>query len=124
MVGLVLVAHSAGLAVETAALARSVAGEDTPIAAAGGAAAGGLGTSVDVIEKALRTVEQGDGVVVIADLGSSVLSARLLEEPGRVVLADAPFVEGAIAAAVAAGGGAALADVLAAAEEARTFRKL
>ncbi|MFD2353290.1 hypothetical protein ACFSTC_34325 [Nonomuraea ferruginea] len=63
-------------------------------------------------------------MLLIPDLGSSVLTARLLEEPGRVVLADVPFVEGAIAAAVAAGGGAALAGVLAAAEEARTHRKL
>ncbi|MFI9847644.1 hypothetical protein ACIHFD_62265 [Nonomuraea sp. NPDC051941] len=58
------------------------------------------------------------------DLGSSVLTARLVEEPGRVVVADVPLVEGAIAAAVTAGTGASLADVLATAEESRTFRKL
>jgi dihydroxyacetone kinase DhaKLM complex PTS-EIIA-like component DhaM len=73
---------------------------------------------------AVRDVDQGDGVLLVPDLGSSVLTARLVAEPGRVVVADAPFVEGAIAAAVAAGAGASLAEVLAAAEEARTFRKL
>ncbi|WP_043638978.1 PTS-dependent dihydroxyacetone kinase phosphotransferase subunit DhaM [Nonomuraea candida] len=124
MVGVVLVSHSAGLAAETVALARGIAGEDVPVAAAGGTWEGGLGTSVDVIEAAVRGVDQGDGVVLIPDLGSSVLTARLLEDAGRVVVADVPFVEGAIAAAVTAGAGSPLAEVLAAAEEARTYRKL
>ena len=124
MVGIVLVAHSAGLAVETAALVRGIAGADAPVAAAGGTEDGGLGTSLDLIEKALAAVDRGDGVVLVPDLGSSVLTARLLEEPGRVVVADVPFVEGAIAAAVTASAGAPLAAVLAAAEEARAFRKL
>lgn len=124
MVGVVLVSHSAGLAAEAAALARGIAGADAPIAAAGGTRDGGLGTSVDLIEAAVRSVDRGHGVLLIPDLGSSVLTARLLEEAGRLVVADVPFVEGAIAAAVAAGAGAALADVLAAAEDARTFRKL
>lgn len=123
MVGIVLVSHSAGLAVEAAALARGIAGDEARVAAAGGTEDGGLGTSVDLIEAAIAAVDQGDGVLLIPDLGSSVLTARLLEEPGRVVLADVPFVEGAIAAAVTAGAGAPLADVLTAAEEARTFRK-
>ncbi|MFG1702020.1 PTS-dependent dihydroxyacetone kinase phosphotransferase subunit DhaM [Nonomuraea sp. M3C6] len=124
MVGLVLVSHSAGLAAEAAALARGIAGADTPVAPAGGTQDGGLGTSLDLIEAAVRAVDQGDGVVIVPDLGSSVLTARLVEEDGRVVVADVPFVEGAIAAAVAAGAGVPLADVLAAAEEARTYRKL
>ncbi|MEV0619832.1 phosphoenolpyruvate--protein phosphotransferase [Nonomuraea sp. NPDC050404] len=124
MVGLVLVSHSAALAAEAVALVRGIAGEEAPVAAAGGTLDGGLGTSVDLIEAAVRGVDQGDGVVLIPDLGSSVLTARLLEDDGRVVVADVPFVEGAIAAAVVAGAGAPLADVLAAAEEARTYRKL
>ncbi|MER7426217.1 dihydroxyacetone kinase phosphoryl donor subunit DhaM [Nonomuraea rubra] len=124
MVGVVLVSHSAGLADETVALVRGIAGEDAPLAAAGGTVDGGLGTSLDLIEAAVRSVDSGFGVVIIPDLGSSVLTARLLEEDGRVVVADVPFVEGAVAAAVAAGTGASLADVLEAAEEARAFRKL
>ncbi|MEU8249136.1 phosphoenolpyruvate--protein phosphotransferase [Nonomuraea sp. NPDC048916] len=124
MVGIVLVAHSAGLAAETAALARGIAGAEAPVAAAGGTEDGGLGTSVDLIERALASVDQGDGLVLIPDLGSSVLTARLLAEPGRVELADVPFVEGAIAAAVSAAAGAPLADVLAAAADAWTYRKV
>lgn len=122
-VGVVLVSHSAGLAAEAAALARGIAGAGAAVAGAGGTEDGGLGTSIDLISSAIALVDEGDGVVLIADLGSSVLTARLLEEPGSVVLADVPFVEGAIAAAVTAAAGAPLADVLAAAEEARTFRK-
>lgn len=124
MVGLVLVSHSAGLAAEAVALVRGIAGDEPPVAAAGGTDDGRLGTSLDLIEAAVRAVDQGDGVILVPDLGSSVLTARLVEEPGRVVVADVPFVEGAIAAAVTAGTGAPLADVLAAAEESRTFRKL
>ncbi|MEO3884739.1 phosphoenolpyruvate--protein phosphotransferase [Nonomuraea sp. B5E05] len=124
MVGLVLVSHSAGLAAEAVALAKGIAGAGVPVAGAGGTEDGGLGTSVDLVEEAVRGVDQGDGVVLIPDLGSSVLTARLLEEDGRIVVADVPFVEGAIAAAVAAGADAPLADVLASAEESRTFRKL
>lgn len=123
MVGVVLVSHSAGLAAEAAGLALGIAGPGVPVAAAGGDADGGLGTSVELIEAAIAAVDQGDGVVLVPDLGSSVLTARLLEEPGRVVLADVPFVEGAIAAAVTSGGGATLEQVLAAAGEAWSFRK-
>jgi PTS hybrid protein len=43
---------------------------------------------------------------------------------GPVEVADAPFVEGAVAAAVTAAAGAPLAAVRAAAEEARHARKL
>ncbi|MDF2710083.1 dihydroxyacetone kinase phosphoryl donor subunit DhaM [Nonomuraea muscovyensis] len=124
MVGIVLVSHSAGLAAETVALARSIAGADVPLAAAGGTEDGGVGTSLDLVERAIRAADQGDGVLLIADLGSSVLTARLVTEPGRIVLADVPFVEGTIAAAVTAGAGAPLEQVLAAADEARGFRKL
>ncbi|MER7363658.1 dihydroxyacetone kinase phosphoryl donor subunit DhaM [Nonomuraea wenchangensis] len=124
MVGVVVVSHSAGLAREVVALVRGIAGEEVPVAAAGGTEDGGLGTSLDLVEAAVREVDQGDGVLLVPDLGSSVLTARLLEEPGRIVVADVPFVEGAIAAAVMAGTGMPLPDVLAAADEARTVRKM
>ncbi|GLW22461.1 dihydroxyacetone kinase phosphoryl donor subunit DhaM [Microbispora triticiradicis] len=124
MVGIVLISHSGGLAAETAALARQIGGAKVPLAAAGGTEDGGLGTSPDRVSAAVEEVDQGDGVVLIPDLGSSVLTARLLESPGQVVIADVPFVEGAVSAVVAAGGGASLDGVLAAAEEAWHFRKL
>jgi dihydroxyacetone kinase phosphotransfer subunit len=124
MVGIVLISHSKGLAAEVAALARQIGGAQVLIAAAGGTEDGSLGTSSDLVIAAIKEVDRGEGVVLIPDLGSSVLTARLLEDPGSVVIADVPFVEGAISAAVAAGGGASLDGVIAAAEEARDVRKL
>ncbi|MEV0968428.1 dihydroxyacetone kinase phosphoryl donor subunit DhaM [Microtetraspora glauca] len=124
MVGIVLISHSDGLAAEAAELARRICGTDVPVAAAGGTDDGGIGTSLDKVAAAIDKVDQGDGVILIPDLGSSVLTARLLEAPGAVVIADVPFVEGAISAAVAAGCGTPLDGVLAAAEEARTIRKM
>jgi dihydroxyacetone kinase phosphotransfer subunit len=130
MVGIVLISHSRGLAEGAAELAGQIAG-GARIRAAGGSADGGLGTSTDLIATAIAEADQGDGVVLIPDLGSSVLSARslladLAEEPDppRLVLADAPFVEGAVAAAVAASGGLDLDAVAEAAQEARDVRKL
>lgn len=124
MVGIVLISHSKGLAAEVAALAKQIGGAHVPLAAAGGTEDGSLGTSSDLVIAAIKDVDQGEGVVLIPDLGSSVLTARLLEEPGSVVIADVPFVEGAISAAVAAGSGLSLDGVIAAAEEARDVRKL
>lgn len=94
---------------------------------AAGTEDGGLGTSYELIARAVVAADSGAGAVVLPDLGSSVLTARtVLEDEPRpgVVLVDAPFVEGAVAAAVTASTGAALAEVVAAAEEARGFRKL
>jgi phosphoenolpyruvate---glycerone phosphotransferase subunit DhaM len=100
------------------------------VAAAGGTDDGGLGTSAAKVERAVRLADGGAGVLVLADLGSSVLTVRaLLEEPGAlpgatVILADAPFVEGAVAATVTAAAGADLTAVAKAAEEAWHARKL
>lgn len=128
-VGIVLVSHSALLAEGAAELARQLSGDDVPVESAGGLPDGGIGTSIELIEQAVRAADRGAGVVVLADLGSAVLTVRLLLDdvdtlPDTVVLADAPFVEGAVSAAVAASSGATAEAVRAAAEEARDFRKL
>jgi PTS hybrid protein len=128
MVGIVVVSHSAGLAAGLAELAAQMAGPEVAIEPAGGRADGGLGTDVALVRDAIsRAARDGAGVVVLADLGSAVLSVRevLREEPdGRVEFADAPVVEGAVQAAVIASTGAELGDVLRAAEEARGVCKL
>ena len=128
-VGLVIVSHSAAIATGLAELVAQVAGPDVPIVTAGGGAEGTLGTDGGRVLDALRTVD-GAGAVVLADLGSSLLSvkAALAElsprDAARIVLADAPLVEGAIAAGVTASTGASLPEVAAAAEEARGVPKL
>ncbi|NQX17727.1 dihydroxyacetone kinase phosphoryl donor subunit DhaM [Rathayibacter sp. VKM Ac-2857] len=123
-VGLVLVSHSARLAEGLVELAAQMA-PDVALIAAGGTDDGGIGTSFERITAALAEADSGDGAVVLCDLGSAIMTAETAveflddEARERVRIADAPLVEGAVAAAVAAGTGAALADVLAAAESAR-----
>ncbi len=126
LVGIVLVSHSAELARGLAALAGQVAGPDVRVEAAGGGPDAGLGTSADLVERAIARADRGAGVVVLADLGSAVLTVRSVLEhcDGRVRLADAPLVEGAVAAAVIAAAGQPLDEVLRSAEEARGARKL
>jgi PTS hybrid protein len=130
MVGIVLISHSSGLAEGVAELAGQIAG-GARVVPAGGTDDGRLGTSTERITEAIAAADTGDGVLLIPDLGSSVLSALSLladldpEQDGKQVrLADAPFVEGAVAAAVAASSGLDLAAVAQAAVEARDARKL
>jgi PTS hybrid protein len=129
-VGIVLVSHSASLAEGTAELAGQVGGGAVTIATAGGTDDGRLGTSIDKVESAIRRADTGAGVVILPDLGSSVLTVRTLladepdDLPGPLEVADAPFVEGAVAAAVTAAAGGSLKAVLDAAQEARHARKL
>ena len=125
MVGLVLVSHSAKLASGLVELIAQLAPDVTVVTAAG-TEDGRIGTSPDAVAAALGSADSGDGVVVIPDLGSAVLSVRVALEDApteKAVLVDAPFVEGAVSAAVTAGTGATLDEVVAAAEEAREIPK-
>jgi phosphoenolpyruvate---glycerone phosphotransferase subunit DhaM len=128
-VGIVLVSHSAALAEGAAELAAQVSGGTVAIIPAGGTDDGRLGTSAAKVRRAVKLADSGAGVVILPDLGSAVLTVRALageadDLPAPVELADGPFVEGAVAATVAAAGGADIKAVLAAAEEARHARKL
>src|SRR3984893_18629820 len=125
VVGIVLVSHSVELARGLAQLAGQVAGGEARVVPAGGL--GDLwGTSSEVVEAAIAEADQGDGVVILADLGSSILTIRgiLDHQPnGHIRLADAPLVEGAVAAAVTAAAGLTLEEVVVAAEETRGVSK-
>jgi PTS hybrid protein len=126
-VGIVLVSHSVRLAEGAADLAGQVSGGAVQVIAAGGTDDGELGTSADKVGAALASAETGAGVLVLPDLGSAVLTVRAMLDDlpeGRVRLADAPFVEGAVAATVTAAAGADLDAVARAAEEALHARKL
>jgi phosphoenolpyruvate---glycerone phosphotransferase subunit DhaM len=127
VVGIVVVSHSSDLARGVAELAGQVAGSEVRIEAAGGGPDGGLGTDDGLVRSAIRRADQGDGVIILGDLGSAILTIRhVLERQanGHVRLVDAPLVEGAVAAAVMASAGSSIADVASAAEEARGARKL
>lgn len=127
MVGIVVVSHSRDIASGTVALAGQMAGPDVRIEGAGGTPDGGLGTDADRVREAIDRADQGDGVIVLGDLGSAILTVRAVlaaRENGHVRLVDAPLVEGAVAAAVTASAGLALADVENAAKEAGGAAKL
>ena len=126
-VGIVLVSHSPQLAAGLTLLAGQMAGPDAHIEPAGGDQDGGLGTSDTLVRAAIARADQGDGVLLICDLGSSILTVRDVLDGngnGHLRLVDAPFVEGAVAAAVVASSGATLEEVAEAAESARDARKL
>jgi len=129
MVGLVLVSHSPWIAGGTAELVRQMAGEEVELAAVGGDADGGFGTDPERIEAAILDL-QAEEVLVFMDLGSAVLSAETVlemlpsETREKVRLVDAPFVEGAFAAGVAASAGSDAEECVEAAMEARTESKL
>jgi phosphoenolpyruvate---glycerone phosphotransferase subunit DhaM len=112
-VGLVVVSHSRPLAEEAVTLARQMLpGSEVAIEVAAGTEDGGLGTDAVAISAALTAADQGDGVVVLMDLGSAVLSAEMALElvdqdvRERVVLSPGPLVEGLVGAVVVASGGA------------------
>ena len=129
-VGLVVVSHSARIAEGVVELAGQMAAT-VRIYAAGGTDDGGIGTDATLIAEAIAAADEGDGVLLLVDLGSAVLSAQLAidelvdeEVRGRVRIAEAPVVEGAVVAAIQASTGASLDEVDEAARGAATMSKV
>ena len=129
-VGLVIVSHSTQLAAGVAELAGQMSQGKTPIASAGGTVDDVLGTSADRIVSAIQSVDGPDGVLVLLDLGSAILSAEMAlemlsdEQRARIRLSFAPMVEGAVAAALEASLGRSLAQVQQAAEKTANVEQL
>jgi dihydroxyacetone kinase phosphotransfer subunit len=123
----VVVSHSAKAAEGIREIAAQMASTAT-IEAAGGENGGELGTSVDLIGEAIEAADDGDGVVVLVDLGSAVMNAELaieMHDGGDVRIADAPVLEAAVNAAVeSTSKKATLESVVESAEEAWEYRKL
>ncbi len=129
-VGLVVVSHSAKIAEGVVEMAAQMAA-GVRLRAAGGTDEGGIGTDATLIADAIADADDGDGVLVFADLGSAVLSAQLAidelvdeERRGRVRIAEAPLVEGAVIAAIQASTGSSLDEVDAAARGAAGMGKV
>jgi multiphosphoryl transfer protein len=128
VVGIVVVSHSDALAEGVVRLAREMGGEELAIEAAGGMGEPGvLGTDAERVRGAIERAMSPDGVIVLMDLGSALMSAEfavelLGEQQGRVLLSEAPLVEGAVAAAVAARGGGSLDEVAAEARAALAMK--
>ena len=117
MIGIVLVSHSPALARSAFDLAvQMVPGERPRVAIAAGAGEGVLGTDAVKVSEAIAEVASPDGVLVLMDLGSAVLSAEMALEfvstgDMPIRLTSAPFVEGLLAGLVRAASGASLDDV-------------
>jgi PTS hybrid protein len=127
VVGIVVVSHSPDLADGVVALAGELAGPEVRIEAVGGGPDGRLGTDGERVRSAIRNVDSGDGVILLGDLGSAILTIKHVLESranNHARLVDAPLVEGAVAAAVMASAGCSMDEVARSAEEARDVRKL
>ncbi|WP_164924038.1 dihydroxyacetone kinase phosphoryl donor subunit DhaM [Sinorhizobium fredii] len=122
-VGIVIVSHSPLVAEGAADMVRQMVGDCVPLAWSGGNAVGGLGTHAAGILAAIERAWSDAGVAVFVDLGgaetNSEMAIEMLGEPrsGKVIICDAPLVEGAVMAAAEASGGAVLARVVATAQE-------
>ncbi len=123
-VGIVIVSHSPLVAQGAADMVRQMVGDAIPLSYCGGNEAGGLGTSVADIKVCLNKVWNGAGVAVLVDLGGAEMNVEmaieLLDEAyrKRVIVCNAPIVEGAVMAATEASMGSDLEKVKEAAEEA------
>ena len=122
-VGIVIVSHSPKIAEGAADMVRQMVGDSVPLAWTGGDPEGGLGTNVALIIEAIGRAWSDAGVAVLVDLGGAETNSEMaigMLEPGRrdrVVICEAPVVEGAVMAATEASGGATLDAVRRTAEE-------
>lgn len=122
-VSIVIVSHSPDVAKGAADMVRQMVGEEVKVAWCGGNPAGGLGTNVEAIMKAIDSVWSPKGVAVLVDLGGAETNSEMAIEmlpDGRganVQICNAPVVEGAVMAATEAASGASLETVRATAED-------
>lgn len=126
MVGIVLVSHSKPLADALVDYTKMMAPQAATIAA-GGLEDGSFGTSYDKIEDAIEQVNDADGAIVLVDMGSAVMTTKMVLEDlddDNVQIADCPFVEGAVQATVLAQGGAKREEIMQSLEGLYQTRKL
>lgn len=113
MVGFVIVSHSEQLARSVVELTALMA-PDARIAPAGGLEDGGFGTSFEKIQAAIESVYSDDGVLVLVDLGSAVMTTEMvieMFEGKKVEMVDCPLVEGAVVATIDSVGGMSFEDI-------------
>ena len=122
-VGIVIVSHSTDVARGTADMVRQMVGSEVPLAFCGGDPGGGLGTNVEAIMRANDAAWSEKGVAILVDLGGAETNSEMAielqppERQGKIVVCNAPIVEGAVMAATEASGGATLQEVKRTAEE-------
>ncbi len=122
-VGIVIVSHSFDVAKGAADMVRQMVGAEVRVAFCGGNPEGGLGTDVTQILRAIDSIWSPKGLAIMVDLGGAETNSEMAVEMlpadrrARVVVCNAPIVEGAVMAAAGAAGGGSLERVRAAAEE-------
>jgi dihydroxyacetone kinase phosphotransfer subunit len=122
-VGIVIVSHSPKVAEGAADMVRQMVGAEVPVAWTGGNPDGGLGTSVPAIIEAIDKAWSESGVAILVDLGGAETNSEMAVEmldaakQPKVVICNAPIVEGAVIAAAEAASGATLDLVKKTAEE-------
>jgi dihydroxyacetone kinase phosphotransfer subunit len=122
-VGIVIVSHSAKVAEGAADMVRQMVGSSVPLAWTGGNADGGLGTDVSSILESIHRAWSEAGVAILVDLGGAETNSEMAiemldaERRERVVVCEAPIVEGAVMAATESSGGSPLDEVRRTAEE-------
>jgi phosphoenolpyruvate---glycerone phosphotransferase subunit DhaM len=125
-VSIVIVSHSPDVARGAADMVRQMVGDEVRVAACGGNPDGGLGTDVGAIMSAIDSVWTEKGVAVLVDLGGAETNSEMAielmgpERGARVVICNAPIVEGAVMAATEAAGGSDLETVRQTAEDFRS----
>lgn len=132
MVGFVVVSHSKKLAEEAIFLAEEMKKEDFPLLNGSGTEGDFLGSNPLFIKEAIEKAKTEKGVIIFVDIGSSVLNSQLaiefLEAEGidisNIKIADAPLVEGLIAAVAINDKKSSVVDILNELEELKTFSKL
>lgn len=130
MLGIVIVSHSAKIAEGIVDLCYEMVDKDVKIIPAGGTSDGGIGTDPLKIKEAIEGAYTGDEVIILGDIGSSLMNAdlaiELLDEDikEKTCILDTPIVEGSIAVAVQASISNDMVKILRVAEDARTTNKL
>lgn len=126
MVGIVIVSHSEKLALGALELAKLMA-DNVPIASAGGLEDGSFGTSFEKILSAIKTVYSVDGVIILMDMGSAVMTTEMVLEslPNKnIKMVDCPLVEGAVLAAVNSSSGLNMDEIIESLSLKDAFKKL
>ena len=130
MIGIVIVSHSIKIAEGIVDLCYEMVDDSIKIIPAGGTNDGRIGTDPIKIKEAIEKTYDGDGVVVLVDIGSSLMNVdmakELLEDEIRlkVKILDTPIVEGSIGVAVEALISNDIDKILEVAEEARITKKI
>lgn len=126
MVGIVVVSHSQKVSEGAKELALQMAA-DAKIAAAGGLQDGSIGTDMEKITNAINEVMSDDGVIMLVDMGSAIMTSEMAiemsDKPEKIKIVDTPVVEGTIFGAVEASIGSSMEQIMDVLAQAKTQPK-